>query len=170
MSIILNYNLDHTLLMKAVRKHTENKWVILYIERWLKAPLQTSDGTLTQRTQGTPQGGVISPVLSNLFLHYVFDVWMEKHHHEKPWCRYADDGLVHCKTEQEAQQIIADLKNRFAECRLELHPEKTKIIYCKDGNRRMDYPRTEFEFLGYGFRSREAQQEQSSVPKLYAWS
>jgi RNA-directed DNA polymerase len=156
-------NLDHTLLMKAVRKHTENKWVILYIERWLKAPLQTSDGTLTQRTQGTPQGGVISPVLSNLFLHYVFDVWMEKHHHEKPWCRYADDGLVHCKTEQEAQQIIADLKNRFAECRLELHPEKTKIIYCKDGNRRMDYPRTEFEFLGYGFRSREARNKNNQV-------
>lgn len=118
-------NIDHTLLMKAVMKHTDNKWVILYIERWLKAPMQTPDGTLVERTKGTPQGGVISPVLSNLFLHYVFDMWIGKHHQGKPWCRYADDGLVHCKTEQEAQQLLVDLKQRFETCGLELHPGKS---------------------------------------------
>ena len=147
-------NIDHTLLMKAVRKHTDNKWVILYIERWLKAPMQTPDGTLVERTKGTPQGGVISPVLSNLFLHYVFDMWIGKHHQGKPWCRYADDGLVHCKTEQEAQQLLVDLKQRFEMCRIELHPGKTKVIYCKDGNRQERYHNTEFTFLGYDFCSR----------------
>lgn len=147
-------NLDHTLLMKAVRKHTDNKWVIVYIERWLKAPMQMPDGTLIERTKGTPQGGVVSPVLSNLFLHYVFDVWMGKHHPGKPWCRYADDGLVHCKTEKEAQQVLVDLKQRFAECKLELHPEKTKIIYCKDGRRKGENTDTMFTFLGYTFRRR----------------
>jgi len=154
-------NLDHALLMKAVRKHTDNKWVILYIERWLKAPLQMPDGTLVQRTQGTPQGGVISPVLSNLFLHYVFDVWMGKQHPGKLWCRYADDGLVHCKTEEEAKRLLVDLNHRFADCGLELHPEKTKIVYCKDGSRKSNYPRTAFEFLGYSFQSREVRNSQN---------
>lgn len=147
-------NIDHTLLMKAVRKHTDNKWVILYIERWLKAPMQSPDGTLLERTKGTPQGGVISPVLSNLFLHYVFDAWMSRHHPTIPWCRYADDGLVHCRTEQEAIHILDALSERFADCKLELHPKKTKIVYCKDGSRRDDYPQTEFDFLGYTFRRR----------------
>lgn len=147
-------NIDHELLLKAVRKHTDNKWVILYIERWLKAPLQLADGTLVERTKGTPQGGVISPVLSNLFLHYVFDAWMTKHHSKAPWCRYADDGLVHCKTELEAQQILAKLKERFESCNLELHPTKTKVVYCKDGSRQGDYPQTQFDFLGYTFRRR----------------
>ncbi len=147
-------NLDWTLLMKAVRKHTDNKWVILYIERWLKALLQMPDGTLIERTRGTPQGSVISPVLSNLFLHYVFDVWMGKDHPGKPWCRYADDGLVHCRTEQEAKELLISLTQRFEMCRLELHPEKTKIIYCKDGSRKSEYPQRSFDFLGYTFRSR----------------
>ena len=148
--------LDHELLMKAVRKHTDNPWVILYIERWLKAPLQLLDGSLVERTKGTPQGGVISCVLSNLFLHYVFDVWMEKRHPEKSWCRYADDGLVHCKTEEEAQSLLIELKQRFEECGLELHPEKTKIIYCKDASRKDYYPKTSFTFLGYEFRQRRS--------------
>lgn len=147
-------NIDHTLLMKAVRKHTDNKWVILYIERWLKAPMQSPDGTFIERTKGTPQGGVISSVLSNLFLHYVFDVWMSQRHSTMPWCRYADDGLVHCRTEREAIHILDELTKRFRECKLELHPEKTKIVYCKDGKRRGAYPQTEFDFLGYTFRRR----------------
>jgi RNA-directed DNA polymerase len=121
-------NIRHDLLMKAVRKHTDSKWVILYIERWLKAPMQMPDGAISSRTCGTPQGGVISPVLSNLFLHYVFDVWMTRHYKNKEWCRYADDGIVHCKTEYGAKQLLVDLKKRFAECGLELHSEKTKII------------------------------------------
>lgn len=147
-------NIDHELLMKAVRKHTKEKWVILYIERWLKAPMQLPDGTVIERTKGTPQGGVISPVLSNLFLHYVFDAWMSRNHIEVPWCRYADDGLVHCRTEAEAQQLLAVLKQRFEECQLELHPTKTKIVYCKDGSRKGKYPQIEFDFLGYTFRRR----------------
>ncbi|WP_373533395.1 group II intron reverse transcriptase/maturase [Vampirovibrio sp.] len=147
-------NIDHELLMKAVRKHTSNKWVLLYIERWLKAPMQLPDGTLVERTQGTPQGGVISPVLSNLFLHYVVDAWMSRTHPKLKWCRYADDGLIHCRTEQEAQRLLAELKQRFEVCKLELHPTKTKIIYCKDAQRKGTYLQTEFDFLGYTFRPR----------------
>lgn len=147
-------NLDHQLLMKAVKKHTDNKWIILYVERWLTTPLQLPDGSLKEKTKGVMQGGVISPVLSNLFLHYVFDIWMKKNYPYTPWCRYADDGLVHCKTEEEAKQLLAKLTNRFSECRLELHPDKTKIIYCKDRKRRKDYLNKSFNFLGYTFRSR----------------
>jgi RNA-directed DNA polymerase len=147
-------NLDHELLMKAVKKHTECKWIILYIERWLKTPMQLPDGSLQEKTQGVMQGGVISPVLSNLFLHYVFDIWMKKNHPTTLWCRYADDALVHCETEQQAQQLLTELKQRFEECGLELHPEKTKIVYCKDKNRKGKYPKTEFDFLGYTFRGR----------------
>lgn len=147
-------NIPHSLLMKAVRKHTKCKWTILYIERWLVAPMQLSDGTLIERSRGAPQGGVISPVLSNLFLHYVFDMWMKTNHQRKPWCRYADDGLIHCRTELEAQQLMGELKARFLECELELHPKKTKIIYCKDGKRKKTYPVTSFDFLGYTFQPR----------------
>ena len=100
------------------------------------------------------QGGVISPVLSNLFLHYVFDVWMGRNHPATPWCRYADDALAHCKTEEEAQQLLAELTTRFKECGLELHPDKTKIVYCKDGSRRKNYPNKSFDFLGYTFQAR----------------
>lgn len=147
-------NIDHELLMKAIRKHTQEKWLLLYIDRWLKAPMRLPDGTLKERTKGTPQGGVISPILSNLFLHYVFDIWMSRNYPDIPWCRYADDGLVHCQTEREALQLLACLKQRFEECRLELHPTKTKIVYCKDGQRKGIYPNTEFDFLGYTFRQR----------------
>ncbi len=147
-------NIDHELLMKAVRKHTDNKWVILYIERWLKAPMQLADGSMIERTKGTPQGGVISPILSNLFMHYVFDMWMNKYHPSVPWCRNADDGLTHFKSEQEAQRMLVELAKRFRECGLELHPDKTKIVYCKDETRKRKYHNTEFNFLGYCFRSR----------------
>jgi RNA-directed DNA polymerase len=147
-------NIDHELLLKAVRKHTECKWVRLYIERWLKAPMQQVDGTLVERTKGTPQGGVVSPVLSNLFLHYAFDLWMGRMFPGTPWCRYADDGLVHCKFERQAIAVKAALTARFAECGLELHPDKTRIVYCKDGSRKGKYPNTKFDFLGYCFRPR----------------
>ncbi len=147
-------NIRHDLLMKAVRFHTDNKWVILYIERWLNAEMQMPDGSIVKRTCGTPQGGVISPILSNLFLHYVFDVWMMTHHRNKPWCRYADDGIVHSYTEAQAQALLVELKQRFAECGLEIHSEKTKIVYCKDSNRKGEYPNTQFTFLGYDFKLR----------------
>jgi RNA-directed DNA polymerase len=147
-------NIPHDLLLKAVRHHTDNPWVVLYIERWLKASLQRADGSLIERTKGTPQGGVVSPVLANLFLHYAFDTWMQRNHPKIPWCRYADDGLVHCHTEQQAQEIEHALEQRFIECGLELHPTKTKIVYCKDGSRKGKYPNTSFDFLGYTFRPR----------------
>jgi RNA-directed DNA polymerase len=147
-------NIDHELLMRAVRKHTESGWILLYIERWLKAPFQRSDGTLVEREKGTPQGGVISPVLSNLFLHYGFDTWMKRNYPELPFCRYADDGIVHCRTESEALALKEALGSRFRECKLELHPEKTRIIYCKDSNRREDYSALSFDFMGFTFRPR----------------
>jgi len=147
-------NIDHTLLLRAIRKHVKCKWAILYLERWLTAPMVLEDGTRVERTRGTPQGGVVSPVLANLFLHYAFDLWMVRTHPELPWCRYADDGLVHCRTEQEAQAIQTDLQIRLAECQLELHPTKTRIVYCKDGQRTGKYPIRKFDFLGYTFRPR----------------
>jgi group II intron reverse transcriptase/maturase len=146
-------NLPHDLLLKAVRKHVKCKWAMLYIERWLTAPME-KQGTLTERTRGTPQGGVISPILSNLFLHYAFDLWMTRTHPGLPWCRYADDGLVHCRGEQEAEALKAELQARLAECGLEMHPIKTKIVYCKDGKRKGRYPNVTFDFLGYQFRPR----------------
>jgi RNA-directed DNA polymerase len=147
-------NIDHTLLLRALRKHVACEWAMLYIGRWLTAPLQLPDGTRVQRTRGTPQGGVVSPMAANLFMHYAFDVWMTRTSPDTPWCRYADDGLVHCRSEQEAQAIKAALEARMRQCGLELHPDKTKIVYCKDGARKGRYPNTKFDFLGYTFRPR----------------
>ena len=147
-------NIDHSLLRRALEKHTGCEWVRLYIGRWLTAPLQLTDGTLVERIKGTPQGGVVSPLLANLFLHYAFDAWMVRTFPGVPWCRYADDGLVHCRTEQEAHAIMAELNARFAECGLQMHPDKTQIVYCKDGSRKGKYPNTKFDFLGYTFRPR----------------
>ena len=149
-------NIDHELLMKAVRKHTDNPWVILYIQRWLTAPFKMPDGTMIPRTKGTPQGGVISPVLANLFLHYVFDKWMSINYPDKPFARYADDGVAHCCTLDDAETLHGALEERFAECRLELHPDKTKIVYCKDDDRTENYPIVKFDFLGFTFRPRRS--------------
>jgi RNA-directed DNA polymerase len=149
-------NIDHELLLRAVRKHVTCKWALLYIERWLTAPMEQEDGSVTERMRGTPQGGVISPILSNLFMHYAFDLWMARTHPDLPWCRYADDGLVHCRTEQEVQTLKVELQARLAECRLEMHPTKTKIVYCQDEKRTSRYPNTKFDFLGYCFRPRLA--------------
>jgi RNA-directed DNA polymerase len=149
-------NIDHGLLMKAVRKHTSIPWVILYIERWLKAPFQMPDGSIIGRAKGTPQGGVVSPVLANLFLHYAFDTWMVKNHPDKPFARYADDAVAHCYAKQGAEMLLESLKLRMAECKLELHPDKTRIVYCRDSNRRGDYTEASFDFLGYTFRPRMA--------------
>lgn len=147
-------NIPHDLLLKAVHKHTDSPWVRLYIKRWLTAPMQMPNGERVARGLGTPQGGVISPILSNLFLHYVFDKWLQKHYPKTQWCRYADDGLVHCHREAEAKHMLKVLKQRFQDCGLELHPVKTKIVYCKDGKRKGQYENTSFDFLGYTFRHR----------------
>lgn len=149
-------NLRHDLLMRALHKHTDNKWILLYIERWLKVPMQSKDGEFISRDKGTPQGGVISPLLANLYLHYCMDEWLRINHPKNPFERYADDSVVHCKTEKEAQELRDALGERLSECGLELHPEKTKIVYCKDDDRRGFYPVTKFDFLGYTFRCRRS--------------
>ena len=147
-------NIDHELLMRAVRKHANCQWVVLYVERWLKAPVQLADGTLVNPGKGTPQGGVISPLLANLFLHYGFDMWVRRKHPSIPWERYADDVVCHCQSEDQAKELWRELKGRFSECGLELHPEKTRIVYCKDDGRRGNYPNESFDFLGHTFRAR----------------
>jgi RNA-directed DNA polymerase len=144
-------SIDWKLLMRAVRHHTQDAWVLLYIERWLCAPVQMLDGTLQERTRGTLQGGVVSPLLANLFLHYAFDAWMQRHYPHIPFERYADDGLCHCRTKDQAEHLKAALKRR-----LELHPRKTRIVYCQDDDRREAYPDTAFDFLGYTFRPRRS--------------
>lgn len=146
--------IDHDLLMRAVRKHVKEPWQLLYIRRWLEAPVQFSDGHVEQRTQGTPQGGVISPLLANLFLHYSFDIWVERHWKGIQFERYADDIICHCHSEKEAVELQALLVNRFKQCGLELHPNKTKIVYCKSWRNRADYSTISFDFLGFTFRPR----------------
>jgi RNA-directed DNA polymerase len=146
--------IDHKLLMRAVRKHTDCRWLLLYIERWLKAPAQFEDGSLVSRDKGSPQGSVISPLLSNLFLHYAFDEWMRRNYSSIPFERYADDILVHCKSEGQARWIKSAIEKRLRQCRLRLHPQKTKIVYCKDSSRKDNYPKEKFDFLGYTFRPR----------------
>ena len=149
-------NIDHELMNRAVRKHAKEKWMVLYIERWLTAPMQEEDGQLVSRDKGTPQGGVVSPLLANLFLHYAFDLWMQRNYPQLRFERYADDVIVHCRTEKQAQEVRAAIARRMQECRLELHPEKTKIVYCKDDDRRGTYAQEKFDFLGYTFRPRSS--------------
>ena len=141
--------INHELLMRAVNKHVAEKWMILYIERWLKAPVQSRDEQPKLRDKGTPQGGVISPLLANLYLHYVFDTWVEKHWTGIQFERYADDIVCHCASEQEAQQLKIKLEQRFTDCGLTLHPKKTKIAYCKSSNNLGSYPQVSFDFLGH---------------------
>jgi RNA-directed DNA polymerase len=149
-------NIDHELMMRAVRKHTDCKWLLLYITRWLKAPIQLEDGSLVSREKGSPQGSVISPLLANLFLHYAFDEWMKRNYSATPFERYADDIIVHCRSEKQARFIKTIIEKRLLQCKLELHPEKTKVVYCKDDQRRGNYPEQKFDFLGYTFRPRLA--------------
>jgi RNA-directed DNA polymerase len=149
-------NLEHELVMRAVSRHTDSKWILLYVERWLKAPGQQRDGTLIARDKGTPQGGVISPLLANLFLHYAFDKWMERNYPNNPFERYADDVIAHCNSEAEAMNLKEAIQQRLQECKLELHPEKTRIVYCKDDDRRGRYEHEKFDFLGYTFRARRS--------------
>jgi RNA-directed DNA polymerase len=140
----------------AVRKHTDCPWVLLYIERWLKAPVEAEDGSLIARDKGTPQGGVASPLLANIFLHHVFDTWMGREHPGCPFERYADDVVIHCRSYEEALAVKASVEARLRQCRLEAHPDKTRIVYCRDSNRPDGHPHTRFDFLGYSFRPRAA--------------
>jgi group II intron reverse transcriptase/maturase len=149
-------NIDHDLMMRAVGQHTKSRWILLYIRRWLTAPVEMSDGTQEERTKGTPQGGVVSPLLANIYLHHALDVWMTRKYHHIAFERYADDIVAHCRTEREAIELKAAVEDRLRKCKLELHPEKTKIVYCKTQNRGGGYPHESFDFLGYAFRPREA--------------
>jgi RNA-directed DNA polymerase len=147
-------NINHELMMKAVRFHTDKKWIILYVERWLKAEMIKGE-EIEKREKGTPQGGVISPLLANLFLHYTLDKWMERNFPRVEFERYADDCIIHCCSEKQAIYIRNMIGERFNACGLTLNQEKTKIVYCKDCQRPREYGNTEFTFLGYGFKARE---------------
>lgn len=149
-------NIRHDYLIEMVKRHTEEQWIILYIERWLKTSFKMQDGTIVERTAGTPQGGVISPVLANLFMHYVFDDFMSKEFPNIPWVRYADDGALNCVSLKQAKYIIKVLDKRFKDFGLELNLDKTKIVYCKDEDRQGNYENTCFDFLGYTFKPRGA--------------
>ena len=149
-------SVPHELVLRAVRRHTDEQWILLYVERWLKAPLQQTDGTQVHRDRGTPQGSTISPLLANLFLHYALDVWLGKQFPDLQFERYCDDGVVHCKTEKQAQFVRDAIAQRLAQCGLELHPDKTRIVYCKDEHRRATYANERFEVLGYTFRPRSS--------------
>jgi RNA-directed DNA polymerase len=144
-------------VVKAVEAHTDARWVVLYVRRWLAAGLRLPDGSTTERSQGTPQGSAVSPVLANLFLHYALDFWMAREHPGALFERYADDGVVHCRTLAQAQQVLSARRFRMAEVGLELHPGKTRVVYCKDSNRRGGFDHTEFAFLGFTFRPRVAE-------------
>jgi RNA-directed DNA polymerase len=149
-------SVPHDLMLKAVAHHTDERWVLLYIERWLTAPMLMADGTLAAREKGTPQGSPISPLLANLFMHYAFDQWMAREYPGCPFERYADDVVAHCDTEEQARALRAAIAERLQALGLELHPDKTKVVYCKDANRRGDGEHTSFDFLGYTFRGRLA--------------
>jgi RNA-directed DNA polymerase len=149
-------NLDWNLVMRAVRFHTNEKWLHLYIERWLRAPIEMEDGSLVERTKGSPQGSVVSPLLANLFMHHAFDDWMTRNHPNIQFERYVDDVVVHCVSEKQAKFILAAVRRRLGECGLELHPEKTKTVYCKDDDRRGKFEVIKFDFLGYTFQPRRA--------------
>ena len=155
--------MDHDLVVKTVEANTTEKWVLLYVKRWLKAPLRLPDGTLQERRKGTPQGSAVSPVLANLFLHYAFDMFLEREFPTVEFERYADDAVVHCVTERQARQVWEVLTVRLAELGLELHPGKTKIVYCGDSLRHGEYEAVTFTFLGYAFRPRQVKDKNGRV-------
>ena len=149
-------NIDHELLLKALHHHVKDRWVLLYVQRWLTAPMQNRDGSLSMRDRGTPQGGPLSPVLANLFLHYALDRWLSTTHKHIPFCRYADDGILHCRSKSQAIYLHKQLAARLERCGLELHPDKTRIVYCKDANRTKQHGAIAFDFLGFTFRPRRS--------------
>ncbi len=147
-------NISHDWMMKMVSHHTQEKWVLLYTERWLKAGIEQADGSIAARTKGTPQGGVISPLLANLYLHHAFDRWIGKYYPTNPFERYADDIIVHCNSKEEAELLLVSIRERLAGFELELHPEKTKLVYCKNYQRKEQHEHNSFTFLSYSFQPR----------------
>jgi group II intron reverse transcriptase/maturase len=148
--------IDHDLLLRAVCTHIRERWILLYLKRWLTAPFETVEGEQVPRQRGTPQGGVVSPIMMNLFMHYAFDIWMARRYPQCRFARYADDAVVHCHSQEQAREVMQSIASRLAECGLTMHPEKSKIVYCKDSNRTRVYPHVHFTFLGFTFRPRKA--------------
>jgi group II intron reverse transcriptase/maturase len=149
-------SLDHSLVLKAVAHHTNLRWILLYVERWLEAPVQLQDGTLKPRDRGSPQGSAISPVLANIFLHYALDLWLGREFPGVPFERYADDVILHCRSRQQAQLVLDAVVERLAQVGLELNLDKTRIVYCKDSSRTGSHEHERFTFLSYTFRPRRA--------------
>ncbi|OGS69811.1 MAG: group II intron reverse transcriptase/maturase [Flavobacteria bacterium RIFCSPLOWO2_12_FULL_35_11] len=152
-------NLNHNIMMELLKQHTQEKWIIMYTERWLKAPME-EDGETKTREKGTPQGGVISPLLANIYLHHAFDSWMEENYHYIAYERYADDIIVHCSTKDQAEKLLEEIRKRLKEYELDLHPEKTKIVYCKNYRRKEEYEKVQFTFLGFSFQPRSYRSKQ----------
>ncbi|MDQ3847177.1 MAG: group II intron reverse transcriptase/maturase [Bacteroidota bacterium] len=147
-------NISHELLLQLLKEHTQEKWVLLYAERWLKAGVEREDGSIKARTKGTPQGGVASPLFANIYLHHAFDKWMDDGNPQNSFERYADDIVIHCSSKAEAGQLLEKLKERMQQYELELHPEKTKIVYCKNYMRNEKHENNSFTFLSYSFQPR----------------
>ncbi len=147
-------NISHEWMMKFLKHHTSEKWVLLYAERWLKAGIEQADGRITPREKGTPQGGVISPLFANLYLHHAFDMWMGVYFASNPFERYADDIIVHCNSKEEAERVLSSIRERLQRFELELHPEKTKLVYCKNYLRKEQHEHNSFTFLSYSFQPR----------------
>ena len=158
--------LPHELVLKAVGHHTDLKWIALYVERWLTAPLQEADGTLVERTQGSPQGSAISPLLANVVLHWAFDAWMARTYPTIRFERYCDDIVVHCASREQAQQLLVKITERLAACGLEVNQEKTRIVYCRDDRRGGSHEPTQFDFLGYTFRARPCKDRRTGKSSL----
>ena len=157
-------NIDHTKLMLAIEKHVSEKWCLMYIKRWLTTPVQTKTGELVQKQgKGTSQGGVLSPLLANLFLHYAMDRWLEQTHPAVRYVRYADDAILHCKSKVQADYVLRNLNNRLIKCGLELHPDKTKLVYCKDYRRQGEHEHVKFDFLGYSFQPRTTKSKKTGA-------
>jgi RNA-directed DNA polymerase len=147
-------NISHSIMMELLGQHTKERWVLMYVERWLKAGVEQEDGSITARIKGTPQGGVVSPLLANIYLHHAFDKWMDETHSNCPFERFADDIVIHCSNQEEAERMLEELKTRMQEFELTLHPEKTKIVYCKNYQRNEKHESESFTFLSYSFQPR----------------
>ena len=163
-------NISHSIMMELLRQHTPEKWVLMYVERWLKAGVEQEDGSITARTKGTPQGGVISPLLANVYLHHAFDKWMDEAQPQCPFERYADDIVIHCSSKEKAEQMLEELKTRMQEFELTLHPEKTKIVYCKNYQRCEKHDSESFTFLSYSFQPRTVKDKFSRAKRLLVFS
>ena len=163
-------NISHSIMMELLRQHTAEKWVLMYVERWLKAGVEQEDGSIIARTKGTPQGGVISPLLANVYLHHAFDKWMDEAQPQCPFERYADDIVIHCSSKEEAEQILEQLKIRMQQFELTLHPEKTKIVYCKNYQRSEKHDSESFTFLSYSFQPRTVKDKFSRTKRLLVFS